>query len=155
MSFAFDLQASPGPALRALRVVTVTLAAGGFALAAWLAPWPWGTALALAAGVPACGLAWRRGARGLSWGRLVVDASGCTHWQVPDHGRTGPVRPVRIERWCATGSLVWLRLRGDDHRCRDVLIARHDCDAQRWRCLQRWLRWLGRGPEPAGASRSA
>lgn len=168
MSFAFDLQATPGPALRALRRATVALAAAGFAWSAWLAPWPWGTLLALSAGVPACALAWRLGARGLSWGRLTIDESGCAFWQASDHGCAAsvdnatarlvvPTRPVRVARWCASGPLVWLRLHeAGERRCRNVLIARHDCcDALQWRHLQSWLRWLGRGPEPAAAPRSA
>jgi hypothetical protein len=156
VSFAFELQAAPGSSLQTLRVATVALAAAGFGLAAWLAPWPWGAASLLAAGVPACGLAWRLGARGLSWGRLSVDPSGCARWQASDQAGMEPARAVQVERWCATGPLVWLRFRDPrEHRCRDVLIARHDCDPQRWRRLQGWLCWLGRGSAAAANARSA
>ena len=145
MSFSFALSCAPSRGLRALHGATVGLAAAGFALAAWLAPQPWGIALAAAA-VPACWLAWRHGARGLSWGRLAVDESGQARWQQAGAVPTRDPRPVRIERWCATEQLIWVRFcEAGRRRHRDVLFARAGCDAGQWRGLRSWLAWLGRG----------
>lgn len=145
MSIAFQVHAVRTGAVRLLHAATLALAACGFALAAWIAPASRGGAW-LAAGIAACWLAWRGGARGLSWGRLAVDAQGQGCWQ-PDGASAATARPARIECWCATERLVWLRWRdAGDGRRRDTLIARDACDAGQWRSLRAWLCWLGRGP---------
>ena len=146
MSFAFALSCAPSRGLRALHAATVALAAAGFGLAAWLAPQPWAIALVMT-GVPVCGLAWRRGARGLSWGRLAVDESGQARWQRAGAVPAQDPRPVRIERWCTTERLIWVRFcEVGQRRRQDVLFARAGCDAGQWRGLRSWLIWLGRGP---------
>jgi len=145
MSFSFHLRAAPTSGVRALHASTVTLAAAGFALAAWLGPPAWAGAW-IGGGVAACWAAWRYGGRRLSWGRLIVDESGDGRWEAQDDAAAEGARTVRIERWCATERLVWLRLAetGDGGR-RDTLIARDACSAEQWRCLRAWLNWLGRG----------
>ncbi|HLS55962.1 MAG TPA: hypothetical protein VK052_07785 [Zeimonas sp.] len=143
MSFAFEIEAMPNRGLRVLHAGSVALAATGFGLAGWLAPPAWGLGLG-AIGVPACWLAWRLGDRGLSFGRLAVDAHGDANWQP---AASGGAQRVRIERWCTTERLAWVALRANgERRRRDVLFVRGACDARRWRSLRAWLIWLGRGP---------
>lgn len=154
MSFAFGVDAAPTGGLRAIHAATVAIAGGGFALSAFLAPLPWGVAL-VAVGAPACLAAWRLGGRRLSWGCLSVDASGRASWRATGDGGPAGERAVRIERWCATEGLVWLRLReAAGGRRHDVLLARRVGDDDRWRRLRTWLVWLGRGPDPATDPRS-
>ena len=145
MTFAFELRAASTFGVRAMHASTVTLAAAGFALAAWLAPPAWAGAW-LVGGVAAGWAAWRYGGRRLSWGRLSIDETGGVRWQAQDDAAGQGARIVRIERWCATERLVWLRFAeaGEGGR-RDTLIARDACSAEQWRCLRAWLNWLGRG----------
>jgi len=146
MTIAFELHAAPGDAVRVLRLATVALAVGGFAIAAWLAPSQWTRAFLLAAAPLACAAAWRRGGRRLAWGRLSVDAAGQGCWKARDRQEAGVAEPVRIERWCATERLVWIRFSGPaEGRPRDTLIARGACEAAQWRSLRTWLAWLERG----------
>ncbi|MCZ7558773.1 MAG: hypothetical protein M5U30_00895 [Burkholderiaceae bacterium] len=146
MTIAFELHAAPGDAVRLLRMGTVALAAGGFAIAAWLAPSQWAGALLMAAAPFACAAAWRRGGRRLAWGRLSVDPAGQGRWQARDGQGAGAAEPVRIERWCATERLVWIRFSGEPAgRPRDTLIARGACEPAQWRSLRTWLAWLERG----------
>lgn len=145
MTIAFELHVAPGEAVRVLRLSTVALAAGGFTLAAWLAASQWAGAL-LAAAPLACAVAWRRGGRRLAWGRLSVDPAGQGCWQARDGQEPGVAEPVRIERWCATERMVWIRFAGQAAgRQRDTLIARGDCEPAQWRSLRTWLAWLERG----------
>lgn len=147
MSFAFRIDAVPTRGLRVLHAAMIALAVAGFGWAAWLASPPW-SVVWLAAAVPACAAAWWRGMRGLSWGRLSVDERGQCRWLDPGEAPQEAGRPVRIERWCATERLAWLRLREARHgRRHDVLLARDACVAAQWRSLRTWLTWLGRGPE--------
>ncbi|GMV02582.1 MAG: hypothetical protein KJZ98_00990 [Burkholderiaceae bacterium] len=145
MTIAFELDASPGEVVRTLRGAVVALAGAGFALAAWLAPWPWSGAMLVAA-LPACALAWRYGGRRLAAGRLSVDAAGQCRWQTGTGQRADVAQPVRVERWYATERLVWIRFSENAaHRRRDTLIARDACGPAQWRSLRTWLTWLGRG----------
>lgn len=145
MSFAFHLRAAPSSGVRTLHACTASLAVAGFALAAWLAPPAW-TGAWLGGGVAVGWVAWRYGGRRLSWGRLSIDETGGARWQAQDDAAGDGARIVRIERWCATERLVWLRFAeaGEGGR-RDTLIARDACSAEQWRCLRAWLNWLGRG----------
>lgn len=143
MTIAFELHAAPGEALRALRMTVVALAAAGFALAAWLASSPWGGIL-LAVAPFACAAAWQRGGHGLARGRLSVDPAGQACWQAPDG--QGAAQPVRIERWCVTERLVWIRFSTQLAGARrDTLVARGACEPAQWRSLRTWLAWLERG----------
>jgi len=145
MPFAFHLRAAPTVGVRTLHASTVILAATSFALAAWLAPPAWAGAW-LVCGVAAGWAAWRYGGRRLSWGRLSVDETGGGCWQAQEDAAGEGARIVRIERWCATEHLVWLRFAeaGEGGR-RDTLIARDACSAEQWRRLRAWLTWLERG----------
>jgi hypothetical protein len=146
MSFAFEIEATPNRELLVLHAGSVALAAAGFGLAGWLAPPALGLGL-VAAGVPACWLAWHLGDRALSWGRLAVDEHGDASWHPAGSAGTAGAQRVRIERWCTTERLAWVEFRADgEHRRRDVLFVRAGCDAPRWRSLRTWLIWLGRGP---------
>ncbi len=147
MGFAFELGVRRTGTLQRLHAALIVFAAAGFALAGGLAPAPWPLAW-WAAAVPACLAARRFGARGLAWGRLRVDAAGGGRWMHDGASAPAESEPVRIERWCATEGLVWLRFReaGGAGPRRDALIARDACDAAQWRGLRAWLVWLGRGP---------
>ncbi len=143
MTIAFELHAAPGAVVRALRMAVVAPAAGGFALAAWLAPPPWPGVL-LAAAPFACAAAWWRGGRRLAWGRLCVDPEGQARWQA--RGRPRAAESVRIERWWASEHLVWIRFSGRAAGVpHDLLLARGAFEPAQWRSLRTWLTWLERG----------
>ncbi len=166
MALSFDVEVAPTPAVRRLRALAAILCAAGFVHAGWLAGSPLGP-LAAILGLAAGWLAWRYGGRSLARGHLWVDDAGGARWSPGAPGaprwadsdtaprssasaapatEAGVARPVRIERWWATESLVWIRLGvAGERRGRDLVLARSGCDAARWRSLATWLAWLGRG----------
>lgn len=154
MSFGFQLDVAPTRGLRLIQRALVVFAATGFAFAGTLAPAGPGAAL-YGIGALVCLLAWHRGLRRLSWGRLTVDAGGACNWADAHQsaratGQAGaPACAARIERWRAGEMLVWMRLREPARRrARDVLLMRTAYDEEQWRRLRAWLAWLGRGPAP-------